>query len=52
MLRGSKGHDPAKDYRDDSNNGSNALLTMITGFIQACDTIQVDFHPVHTTDPL
>jgi hypothetical protein len=31
---------------------SNALLTMITGFIQACDTIQVDFHPVDTTIPL
>jgi hypothetical protein len=53
MLRGSKGHDhPAKDYRDDSNNGSNALLTMIAGFIQVCDTIEVDFHPVDITIPL
>jgi len=29
-----------------------ALFTIITGFIQACDTIQVDFQPVDTKIPL
>jgi hypothetical protein len=29
-----------------------ALFTIITGFIQACDTIQVDFQPVDIKIPL